>query len=163
MRRRAALNSDQGTARAEAQPEREEQAAVGQGQKPFVPIELPRRRPGTGCVSQLGEHLWEGRYSPVWPDGKKRPRNVYAHTREECEEKLKGLILEMKAEIAALRSGASTKYPDGVNPRKKAIAAYLREHPDVTNKARIARELHLNRFTVRRYYDEVRVEAQQQR
>ena len=82
---------------------------------------------------------------------------------EECEEKLKELILEMKAEIAALRSGVSTEYPDGVNPRKKAIAAYLREHPDVTNKARIARELHLNRSTVRRYYDEVRAEAQQQR
>ena len=26
--------------------------------------------------------------------------NVYAHTREECEEKLKVLIVEMKAEIA---------------------------------------------------------------
>ena len=68
----------------------------------------------------------------------------------------------MKAEIAALRSGASTEYPDGVNPRKKAIVAYLWEHPDVTNKARIARELHMNRSTVRRYYDEVQAEAQQQ-
>ena len=27
-------------------------------------------------------------------------RQVYAHTREECEEKLKVLIVEMKAEIA---------------------------------------------------------------
>ena len=34
-----------------------------------------------------------------WPDGKKHARNVYAHTREECEEKLKVLIVEMKAEI----------------------------------------------------------------
>ena len=33
-------------------------------------------------------------------DGKKHARNVYAHTREECEEKLKVLIVEMKAEIA---------------------------------------------------------------
>lgn len=41
-----------------------------------------------------------GRYSPKWPDGKKHARNVYAHTREECEEKLKVLIVEMKAEIA---------------------------------------------------------------
>lgn len=39
-------------------------------------------------------------YSPKWPDGKKHARNVYAHTREECEEKLKTLIVEMKAEIA---------------------------------------------------------------
>ena len=31
---------------------------------------------------------------------KKHARNVYAHTREECEEMLKVLIVEMKAEIA---------------------------------------------------------------
>ena len=30
-------------------------------------------------------------------------RNVYAHTREECEEKLKVLIAEMKAELAELK------------------------------------------------------------
>ena len=30
----------------------------------------------------------------------KHARNVYARTREECEEKLKVLIVEMKAEIA---------------------------------------------------------------
>ena len=35
----------------------------------------------------------------MWIDGKKHSRNVYAHTREECEEKLKTLIVEMKAEI----------------------------------------------------------------
>ena len=40
---------------------------------------------------------------PKWPDGKKYSRNVYAHTREECEEKLKVLIAEMKAEIAAAK------------------------------------------------------------
>ena len=59
-----------------------------------------KRRSGTGCVSEINDHLFEGRYSPKWPDGKKHARNVYAHTREECEEKLKTLIVEMKAEIA---------------------------------------------------------------
>lgn len=48
---------------------------------------------------EINDHLFEGRYSPKWPDGKKHARNVYAHTREECEEKLKVLIVEMKAEI----------------------------------------------------------------
>ena len=43
------------------------------------------------------------RYSPKWPDGKKHARNVYARTREECEEKLKVLIAEMKAELAELK------------------------------------------------------------
>lgn len=94
----------------------------------------------------------------MWPDGKKHSRNVYAKTREECEEKLKVLILEMKAEIAALRFGASTEYPDGVSPKKKAIAAYLREHPGVSSKSLIARELQMDRSTVHRYYDEIRAE-----
>lgn len=47
--------------------------------------------------------FFEGRYSPKWPDGKKHARNVYAHTREECEEKLKVLIIEMKTELAELK------------------------------------------------------------
>lgn len=94
----------------------------------------------------------------MWPDGKKRPRNVYTPTEEECEEKLEELIRGTNAEIAALRSGVSMEYPDDVNPKKKAIAAYLRENPGVTNKSQIARELHMSRPTVHRYYDEVRAE-----
>ena len=39
----------------------------------------------------------------MWINGKKLSRNVYAHTREECEEKLKVLIAEMKAELAELK------------------------------------------------------------
>ena len=39
----------------------------------------------------------------MWIDGKKHSRNVYARTREECEEKLKVLIAEMKAELAELK------------------------------------------------------------
>lgn len=42
-------------------------------------------------------------YSPIWPDGKKHARNVYAKTREECEVLLAHLIQQMKAEIAAER------------------------------------------------------------
>ena len=101
-------------------------------------------------------------YSPVWPDGKKHSRNVYGRTEEECEEKLKALILEMKAEIAALRSGDSTEYPDGVSPKKKAIAAYLRENPGVTSKSRIARELNIDRSTVQKYYGEIQAECREE-
>ena len=60
----------------------------------FKPYRGSMRKPGTGCISEINDHLFEGRYSPVWPDGKKHARNVYAHTREECEEKLKKLIAE---------------------------------------------------------------------
>ena len=107
---------------------------------------------------QLKENLWEGRYSPVWPDGKKHSRNVYGHTEAECEEKLAELILQMKAEIAALRSGASTEYPDGMSPKKKQLAEYLRENPGVNNKSYLARQLGTDITTVRKYYDEVRGE-----
>lgn len=69
----------------------------------FRPYVRKKRKPGTGCITQINENCWEGRYSPVWPDGKKHSRNVYAHTSEECEEKLKGLIMEMKAEILEAR------------------------------------------------------------
>ena len=69
----------------------------------FQPYMGKVRKPGTGCISQINDHLFERRYSPTWIDGKKHARNVYAHTREECEEKLKVLIAEMKAELAELK------------------------------------------------------------
>ena len=109
-----------------------------------------RRKPGTGCISQINDHLWEGRYSPMWPDGKKHSRNVYAKTREECEALLPGLIEKMKAEIKAVKqSGDLATIPDGVSKKKKLIAAYMREHPGVTNKNQIAREVGVDKNTVR--------------
>ena len=69
----------------------------------FQPYMGKVRKPGTGCIIQINDHLFEGRYSPTWIDGKKHAQNVYAHTREECEEKLKVLIAEMKAELAELK------------------------------------------------------------
>ncbi|WP_298023122.1 site-specific integrase [uncultured Dysosmobacter sp.] len=99
MRRTAAAKIDQGIGKAEPQAEIETTP-----RKPapsaFQPRKGQRRKSGTGCISQINDHLWEGRYSPIWPDGKKHPRNVYAKTYEECEEKLTELITQMKAEIA---------------------------------------------------------------
>ena len=158
MRRKAAVNIDRGIAKADVQAEPEQKTETPHAQEPFTPVLPARRRPGTGYVKQIKENLWEGRYSPVWPDGKKHSRNVYGHTEAECEEKLAELILQMKAEIAALRSGASTEYPDGVSPKKKAIAAYLRENPGVNNKSYLARQLGMAITTVQKYYDEVRAE-----
>ena len=158
MRLKAAVNIDRGIAKAKVQPEQEQKTEKSHAQEPFTPVLSARRRPGTGYLKQLNDRLWEGRYSPIWPDGKKHSRNVYGHTEAECEEKLAELILQMKAEIAALRSGEATEYPDGISPKKKAIAAYLREHPEVTNKAKIARDLNMDRTTVQKYYDEVRAE-----
>ena len=107
MQRTAAANIDRGIGKAAPQEDASEpgqETAPAQAEKPsmtdFKPYVGRKRRSGTGCVTEINDHLFEGRYSPKWPDGKKHARNVYAHTREECEEKLKALIVEMKAEIA---------------------------------------------------------------
>ena len=110
MQRQAAANIDRGIGKA-ALPESGsapgQETVPGQCEKPgmtdFQPVPRKQRRPGTGCITQKGPNLWEGRYSPTWIDGKKHARNVYAHTREECEEKLKVLIIEMKTELAELK------------------------------------------------------------
>ena len=155
MQESAAASIDRGIAKAEISRQKAEAASEAQRFEPYTP---PRRRPGTGYIKQLKEDLWEGRYSPVWPDGKKHSRNVYGRTREECEEKLAKLILQMKAEIAVLRNGTAAEYPDGVSPKKKQLAEYLRQHPGVSNKSYIARETGMDRTTVQKYYDEVRAE-----
>lgn len=107
MRLTAAANIDHGIGKAAPQEDASElgqETATATAEKlrmtDFKPYVGRKRRPGTGCVSQINDHLFEGCYSPKWPDGKKHARNVYADTREECEEKLKVLIMEMKAEIA---------------------------------------------------------------
>ena len=97
MQRAAAASIDRSIGKAEPQEEAEPER---KGIVDFQPYVGKKRKPGTGCVSELNDHLFEGRYSPIWPDGTQHSRNIYAHTREECEEKLKALITEMKAEIA---------------------------------------------------------------
>ena len=68
----------------------------------FQPVKGKYRKPGTGCISQINDHLWEGRYSPK-VNGKRMARNVYAKTEAKCEAKLAELIREMKAELTAER------------------------------------------------------------
>ena len=70
----------------------------------FEPVKGKYRKPGTGCITKINEHLWEGRYSPR-VNGKKMVRNIYAHSEEECEAKLAELIREMKTEIEKLKQG----------------------------------------------------------
>ena len=72
--------------------------------EPYKPIGGKIRKPGTGCVTMINDHLYEGRFSPR-VNGKRITKNIYATTREECEEKLKVLIAEMKKEIAEIKAG----------------------------------------------------------
>ena len=83
MQRAAAASIDRSIGKMEPQEEAEPEQ---KGIVDFQPYVGKKRKPGTGCVSELNDHLFEGRYSPVWPDGTQHSRNVYARTREECEE-----------------------------------------------------------------------------
>jgi hypothetical protein len=78
-----------------------DQTPDGKPQKPprekFEPTKGKYRRPGTGSVHQVSKNVWEGRYSPI-VNGKRIPRNIYAGSIEECEEKLMQMIAEMKEE-----------------------------------------------------------------
>ena len=101
MRRTAAAKIDRGIGKGTALPEAE---VLPQKPTPstFRAYKGLRRKPGTGCISQINDQLWEGRYSPR-VNGKRLARNVYARTEAECEEKLAALIREMKRELAAER------------------------------------------------------------
>lgn len=81
---------------------------TGEGGSPYASSRIPkqrgtRRKPGTGCLYQINDHLWEGKYSARNAQGKRISRNVYAHTRSECEEKLMLLIAQMNREFLAQR------------------------------------------------------------
>ena len=74
-------------------------------QSDFQPYQPKHRKSRIGCIYQINDHLWEGKYSPVGADGKRIRRNVYAPTKEECEEKLAVMIEEVKKEIEQQKSG----------------------------------------------------------
>ena len=74
------------------------------GDNKFEPYRGKYRKPGTGCVTIINDHLYEGRFSPR-VNGKRISKNIYAATREECEEKLNVLIAEMKKEIEEIKAG----------------------------------------------------------
>ena len=53
----------------------------------------PKRKSGASSVTEINNHLFEGRYSSKWLDDKKHAHDAYAHT---CEEKLKAKIADSK-------------------------------------------------------------------
>ena len=100
MQRSAAAKIDRGFGSKAAPENPAETAPRKPAPSTFQARKGQRRKPGTGCVSQINDHLWEGRYSPR-VNGRRVARNVYAKTEAECEEKLAALIREMQAEITA--------------------------------------------------------------
>lgn len=102
MQEEAAAKIDRGIGKAAPQ-ELPAESQAKRTMATFQPYLGKMRKPGTGYIGQKGPNLWEGRYSSTWNDGKKHARNIYVHTHEEREEKLKVLIIEMKAELAELK------------------------------------------------------------
>ena len=123
----------------------------------FQPVGGQIRRAGTGCITQINDHLFEGRYSPTWPDGTRHAKNVYAKTRRECERKLKVLIREMQAERQALLDQARGATPPGkLTKTQKKIWTYMKFHPDVTCYRTIAQGAGVTRHTVAKWYEMMR-------
>ena len=115
MRQTAAAKIDRGIAKCEPPDDPGEglpaKTSNSSSKAPFEPYTGKIRKPGTGCVTQINDHLWEGKFSPKWPDGEIHSRSIYANTEVECEEKLTELIRQMKAEVAeAKRLAAEGKW-----------------------------------------------------
>lgn len=112
------------------------------------------RKPGTGCITEINDHLFEGRYSPTWPDGSKHSKCVYAHTREECEEKLKVLIQQLNAERKAIQDRMrGIPSPEKLTKKQRQIWEYMRLCPDETNYSTIAKGAKVTRHTVAKHFE----------
>ena len=104
MQRQAAVHIDRKISGTDARmPTAEPSARKDTAPVEFTPYKPKIRKPGTGCVTMINDHLYEGRYTPTNAYGKRESHNIYANTREECEEKLAELIKTMKAEIAVMK------------------------------------------------------------
>ena len=102
MRQQAAAKIDRQISGTEAEiPRAEERSRVDTTPPDFEPYKPKCRKSGTGCVTMINNHLYEGRYTPANAYGKREAHNIYAKTREECEEKLAAMITQVKADIKA--------------------------------------------------------------
>ena len=118
MQRQAAQKIERGIGNSEAfqhhetledrLPTKEE---MGQNKEKFSAYTGKIRKPGTGGIYELNNHLYEGRYSPTNAQGKREVHTVYAKTKEEAEALLQQMITEVKARIAAEKEQMSESAP----------------------------------------------------
>ena len=109
MRQKAAVKIDRQISGTEVEISQVEKRARGDAtQRQVEPYKPKRRKSGTGCVTMINDHLYEGRYSPKNAYGKRESHNIYAKTREECEEKLTVMIAQVKANIKAEKKRLKT-------------------------------------------------------
>lgn len=109
MQRQAAAKIDRQIGGTEAEiPRGEDKARIDTLPTKFEPYKPKVRKSGTGCVTMINDHLYEGRYTPTNAYGKRESHNIYAKTREECEEKLAVMIVQVKAKIKAEKEQLKT-------------------------------------------------------
>ena len=102
MQRQAAVHIDRKIGGTDAQmPTMKREERKDTSPVEFTPYKPKIRKPGTGCVTMINDHLYEVRYTPTNAYGKRESHNIYAKTREECEEKLAEMIVQVKAQIKA--------------------------------------------------------------
>ncbi len=102
MRQQAAVKIDRQISGTEAEISQvEKRERVDTTPLDFKPYKPKIRKSGTGCVTMINDHLYEGRYTPTNAYGKREAHNIYAKTSEECEEKLAAMIAQVKADIKA--------------------------------------------------------------
>ena len=106
MQRQAAQKIERGIGHSEAYEPHEtldDQLPAEDGKppvsQPFAPYKGKVRKPGTGGLYELNDHLFEGRYSPTNAQGKREVHTVYAKTKEECEALLEQMIAEVRERI----------------------------------------------------------------
>lgn len=155
MQTEATAKIDQGTGKAAPQELHAEPKAK-RTMTTFQPYIGKMRKPGTGCITQISEQPLGRPLFPRVVGWEEALLQCVRKTREECEALLPGLIEKMKAEIKTIRqNGDLSTIPDGVNKKKKLITTYMCQYPEVTNKSLIAREIGVDKNTVRRHYDEI--------
>lgn len=107
MQRQAAQKIERGIGHSEAYAHRETledqlltKEEMARNKERFSAYTGKIRKPGTGGLYELNDHLYEGRFSPTNAQGKREVHTVYAKTKEECETLLEQMIAEVKAKIA---------------------------------------------------------------
>ena len=103
MQRQAANKIDRGIGKNDIVSTEDEQTPNQDSKTPCAPkfeaVKNKIRKSGTGCITEINDHLFEGKFSPTGADGKRFTRHIYAKTRDECEILLAEMIAKTKAEI----------------------------------------------------------------
>ena len=70
----------------------------------FKVIMRPNRKLANGCIAELKDHFFGGRYSPTWPDGTRHLKFRYIYTSKKRDEKLKVFIQQLNTKLKIIQN-----------------------------------------------------------